>query len=145
MPERESNLSYTARVDPYPSALSTRPTFLFLGIVTVLSFRLLDKNFCIKSLQVFKTLFLLFFPNWLYPSLKITVLKIFLSLKIWTFKWWFPVYSYVFCAVNKTPPFSLLPLPKSKRDFWGVLYIINQTKFVPFNHKGKKYSCFICR
>ena len=28
MPERESNSSYTARVDPFPSALSTRPTLL---------------------------------------------------------------------------------------------------------------------
>ena len=28
VPERESNSSYTARVDPFPSALSTRPMFL---------------------------------------------------------------------------------------------------------------------
>ena len=28
VPERESNSSYTARVDPYPSALSTGPTLL---------------------------------------------------------------------------------------------------------------------
>ena len=28
LPERESNLSYTARVDSFPSALSTRPMLL---------------------------------------------------------------------------------------------------------------------
>ena len=33
VPERESNSSYTAKVDPFPSALSTRPTLIPLGWV----------------------------------------------------------------------------------------------------------------
>ena len=40
VPERESNSSYTARIDPFPSALSTRPTLLpslywLLGVAIV--------------------------------------------------------------------------------------------------------------